>query len=398
MEIDYLIKIFERRLNTVPTAIHRYIYNEIDWRNRLIAIKGQRGCGKTTLLLQYIKEHFANTGKALYVSLDDIWFANHDLLDLVEYLYTHGFTHLFIDEIHYNKDWKQLIKNIYDNYSDMNIVYTGSSMLEIENSRIDLSRRQIIYEMQGLSFREYLAFEGVANLPAITLSELLSNHQNIARKIIDRYKILPLFEDYLRRGYYPFYMDSPSGYDYRLREIVRLIIEQDYPHVDNITLSTINKTKKMLMVLAQATPQKVNMSRLYSELGCDRNQGMRMLNALSKGGLLNLLSAKINSLKSLSRPDKIYLNNTNLMYALVENIDTGTLRETFLLNQLCHRHSVIYPPQGDFLIDNKYLIEVGGPNKKFNQIKDLSDSYLAIGDLDVGYGNRIPLWMFGLLY
>ena len=403
MNAEPLYNSFNRRLASTQLHLFRYSFTQIDWNDRLIAIKGPRGCGKTTLILQHIKKDFKNRDNLIYISLDDLWFASNDIIAFIDNLCEQGLTHLFIDEVHYYSNWKQLLKNIYDNYPDLHVVYTGSSMLELEKSRVDLSRRQIMYDMQGLSFREYLRFENKLDWPAVTLEELLGKHQLIAEQIVAQLhesgeKVLPLFAKYLQTGYYPFYKEVKSGYFYRLQEIVNIIIEQDYPKIADVSQATIKKMKKMLMVLASRVPQTPNMSELYRELETDRNQGLKMLNAIEKGGLLNLLPSETKSLKNMSRPKKIYLNNTNLMFALVPNPDVGTIRETFFFNQLGQSHALTCPNAGDFMVDGRYLFEVGGKGKTFPQIKDLPDSYLAVDNMEVGHHNRIPLWLFGFTY
>lgn len=403
MNAEPLYNSFNRRLASTQLHLFRYSFTQIDWSDRLIAIKGPRGCGKTTLILQHIKKDFKNRDNLIYISLDDLWFASNDIIAFIDNLCEQGLTHLFIDEVHYYSNWKQLLKNIYDNYPDLHVVYTGSSMLELEKSRVDLSRRQIMYDMQGLSFREYLRFENKLDWPAVTLEELLGNHQLIAEQIVAQLhesgeKVLPLFAKYLQTGYYPFYKEVKSEYFYRLQEIVNIIIEQDYPKIADVSQATIKKMKKMLMVLASRVPQTPNMSELYRELETDRNQGLKMLNAIEKGGLLNLLPSETKSLKNMSRPEKIYLNNTNLMFALMPNPDVGTIRETFFFNQLGQSHALTCPNAGDFMVDGRYLFEVGGKGKTFSQIKDLPDSYLAVDNMEVGHHNRIPLWLFGFTY
>lgn len=397
--LETLQRNFIRRLNATPTEFKRYIYEAIDWRDNLIGIKGPKGTGKSTLILQHIKESFEDMDKVLYVSLDDLWFASHSLDDLVEYHYLHGGTHIFFDEIHYYDNWQTMLKNINDNYPDLKIVYTGSSMLKLDGGKGDLSRRLMEYTMWGMSFREYLKFEGLKDLAPVSLQELLDDHTNIARKIVsDGFKILPAFEKYLESGYYPFYRNVYAGFGLRLQNVVNHILDTDYAIIDGVEQSTIRKTKKMFMILAEQVPQTPNMSKLYRELDTDRNQGLKMLSALERGGLLNLLTDKPRKLSDLSRPEKIFLNNTNLMNAFTTRPDKGMLRETFFLNQLSQSHSVTYPAKGDFMVDGRYLFEVGGHKKSFEQIKDINDSYLAVDDTEVGFRNRIPLWMFGLLY
>lgn len=398
--IEEIIRVFNRRLTATPTEFHRYLFYEIDWEDKLIGIKGPRGCGKTTLLLQHIKQSFhgQELEKVLYVSLDNIWFADNKILDLVDFHYNHGGTHIFIDEIHYEPKWQTMLKNMSDNYPGMYIVYTGSSMLEIDAHEGDLSRRQVMYEMRGMSFREYLEYEGVVKHERLTLEQLMDNHVEIAMDICSRTNVLGCFNKYLREGYYPFYKAVRQGFDSRLLATVNQVIESDYPQIDDVTVATIRKTKKMLMVLSECVPQLPNMSQLYRELETDRNNGLKMLRALERGGLLLLLGSKAKSINQLSRPDKIYINNPTLMYALSPRADIGSVRDTFFMNQLSQSHELSYPKAGDFLVDGRYLFEVGGKGKTFSQIKDIPDSYLAVDDTEIGRGARIPLWLFGMLY
>ena len=397
--LDEILRIYNRRLQGTPEGFKRYLIDKIDWRDNLIAVKGAKGTGKTTMLLQHIKESFTDKDKALYLSLDNLWFETHSINDLIEYHYTHGGTHLFLDEVHYFPKWRTLIKNINEDYPGLHVVYTGSSMLKIDSGVADLSRRQLPYTLHGMSFREYLLYEGLAEIEPITLDFLLSNHRQIAEDILSNgMKILPLFGDYLRHGYYPFYKSVYSGFEIRLQQVVNHVLENDYPIIEGVEQSTIRKTKKMFMILAEQVPQTPNMSNLYNELETDRNQGLKMLYALEKAGLMALLSDKPKQIDKLSRPEKIFMDNSNLMYAYATNPNIGTVRETFFLSQLAVDHSVIYPAKGDFLVDGKYLFEVGGRKKSFEQIKDEDDSYLAVDDTEIRHHNRIPLWMFGLLY
>jgi Predicted ATPase (AAA+ superfamily) len=396
--MEMLYTAFYRKLAKVSLEHKRFLYEKINWNARMIGIKGARGVGKTTILLQRIRLAFADVDTAFYVSLDDLWFKTNSLQDLVEYVYTHGVTHLFLDEVHHYPDWSQILKNIYDNYPDLNLVYTGSSMLEIDNSKIDLSRRQTVYDLPGLSFREFLAFENVLRLEPLSLETLIGEHTGQAMKITEKIKIQPLFESYLRYGYYPFYKDAGEDFATRLQEVASLVIDSDLPAVEDVAYSTVQKTKKLLMILAEKVPFTPNISQLCKELETTRDLGLKLLYALDKAALLTLLTSEIKSYKQLSKPDKIYLNNSNLMYALTAHVDKGNLRETFFLNQTAAVSTVVMPKQGDFLVESKYLFEVGGKNKTFDQIKELPDSYLAIDDSEYGHKNRIPLWMFGLLY
>ena len=293
-QMQELFETSDRVVGEVPLGFHRYLHDEIDWRDRLICIMGARGTGKTTLMRQRIREAFGTgSDKAIYMSLDDFWFSQYSVKDAVGYLYSHGYTHVFIDEIHhFGKEWQRLVKNLYDQFPSMNFVYSGSSMLKLESGKADLSRRQAVYRLRGLSFREYLSFEKILDHRAITLEELLADHRRLASLIVAKTKILPHFERYQRIGFYPFYAESHAQYQDRLLATVRKVLESDYPSIEDVSQETIRTTKKMLKVLAASTPQSPNMSELYRELGTERNQGLKMLTALERAGLLALVPRK----------------------------------------------------------------------------------------------------------
>lgn len=396
--IEHLYSIHNRLIGATQMTFVRRIIDQIIWDDRLIGIKGARGVGKTTLLLQHIKQQFGTSSIALYVSLDDMWFAKNTLFDLADYHYSHGGKYLFLDEVHKYPSWQTTLKNLYDSYPDLNIVYTASSMLEIDSRQGDLSRRQIVYRMAGLSFREFLEFEAGYKISPVSLPDMLKSHTEIASSITTSVKVLPLFEKYLKMGYYPFYKTTKGGFNARLQEVVRQILEGDMQAIEVVQYPTVIKIKKMLMILAESVPQTPNMNDLYRELETNREQGLRMLHTLQRAELLALLSSPAKKLKAMSKPDKVYLDNTNLMYAFSPKSDIGTIRETFFLNQLKNIASVDMPAMGDFMVDNKYTFEVGGRSKTFEQIKDLPDSYLAIDSIECGHHNRIPLYMFGMFY
>ena len=398
-EVQPLLDSMERRLDAVETTYHRPLFSAIDWDDRLVCIKGAKGTGKTTMMLQYLKEHPVESDGAIYISLDSLWFANHSPMSLVEWHHNIGGRRIFIDEVHHFKPWQTLIKNIYDDFPKMKIAYSGSSMMKLVAGAGDLSRRQRTYELKGLSFREYLSFEGLCDFKPVSLEEILSGHRTIARKIVAVIPVLRHFREYLKSGYYPFYKTARGGYLERLHSVVEQTLERDWPETEEVTLATVKKAEKMLMILAQSCPQVPNMKKLYAELETDRNLGLKMLYALQRAGLLSLVSSKSADLGNLSRPDKIYCDNPNLMYALTARIDVGTLRETFFVNQMrASGHEVSYPPAGDFRVDGKWLFEVGGRGKGFSQIKDIPDSYVVNDDVEIGFGNKIPLWLFGFLY
>lgn len=397
-DIQPLINIYHRKLAATDLRFKRYLHYRIDWDVRLIGIKGARGVGKTTMLLQHIKESFDKIDDALYVSLDNLWFNTHKLEELVEFLYTHGVMHIYLDEVHRYKDWAVLLKNFYDSYPDLNIVYTGSAMLAIDNSKADLSRRQSLYTLNGLSFREYLACEGVAAIPTIGLEEMLAGHVEYAVDVISGIKILKYFDKYLREGYYPYYKEAGNDYLMRVGEVARLVIDNDIPSVEDITYFTAQKIKTLLMVIAGNVPLKPNISKLSSQLESTRDQTLKMLYLLDRADLLLLLTEQLKNYKHLVSPKKIYLNNANLMYALSGKISEGTVRDTFFANQVGAVADLTMPKQGDFLADGKYLFEVGGSSKTFDQIAGIPESYLAVDGIETGSGNRIPLWMFGCMY
>ncbi|MBQ1884316.1 MAG: AAA family ATPase, partial [Bacteroidales bacterium] len=352
-DIEPLLNVFRRRLAGVQTTFKRYLYNQIEWTDRLIGIRGARGVGKTTLLLQYIKENFKDKSKVFWVSLDNLWFKTNSLSELVEYLYNQGVTSLFFDEVHKFKDWSLYLKNFYDGYPDLQIVYTGSSMLEIDNSKADLSRRQILYTLGNMSFREYLEFTKTITLAPVSIEELLKNHIDIAMEIMPKIKVLKCFGDYLKQGCYPFTGEIKGGFYMRLNSVIQLVIESDMPASVDVSYSTVEKTKTLLMLTVSNVPFEVNISRLAESLGSNRDSCLKMLYTLDKGNIISLLTKDTKNYRHLTAPSKVYLYNTNLMYALSNKIDIGTLRETFFFNQMQLLFDVRYPKTGDFLVDNK---------------------------------------------
>lgn len=399
-DVERLYETSRRLVRAAPKAFRRHLLAKVNWDCRLLCIRGAKGTGKTTLALQRMREAFSpGEDKALFVSLDNLWFAAHDVADLADWHWKHGGTHLFLDEVHHYKGWQTAIKNVYDSYPELNVVYTGSSMLRLESGSGDLSRRRVPYTLPVLSFREYLQFEGVLDAGPLTLDDVLHEHRAIAADLCGKARMLEHFARYLKHGCYPFYKEGVGEFEVRLREIVNQILEIDYPMIDDVSVATTMKARKMLAILAESVPQTPKMAQLYRELETDRNQGLKMLKALARAGLLQLLSSQKATLKAMSRPDKIYLDNPNLMQALARDMDVGCARETFMLNQLrAAGHEVAYPPQGDFLVDGRYLFEVGGAGKGFTQIKDVPDSYIAADDIETGTGDKIPLWLFGFLY
>ena len=400
MEIADIYINSTRLVNAVSLTYVRYLHDAIDWTSRMICIKGARGVGKTTLMLQRIKQSFPGNEQAVYVSLDNLRFTEHRLIELVEYHLLHGGTHLFVDEVHrypYN-NWIQELKNIYDSYPGLRVVFTGSSLLQIDFSVADLSRRCVFYTLQGLSFREYLEFEGKGSFPVFTLEEILKGHLTAAADVVSQITVIPLFEEYLRQGYYPFYKEAPVSYPLRLQQIITTVLENDLPAVEKVEYVSIKKMKRLLMILSQMVPFTPNMTKIAESIEATRQSVIRMFQVLERAALLIMLYSGKNNMQQLAKPEKVYLDNTNLMYALSSSADIGNIRETFFANQLKQNHQIAFSGQGDFRINDVYTFEVGGKNKTFEQIKDVPNSYLAIDGIEYGTGNRIPLWLFGFLY
>lgn len=401
-EIEPLLMASERLVSETDMGFRRYLCGRIDWNDRLICIKGPKGTGKTTLILQHIKEAFgAQSEKAVYLALDHLWFASHEVLSVVDWLYANGYTHVFLDEVHHAENWQPLVKTICDFYPKLNVVYSGSSILKLTKLKADISRRQAVYDLKGLSFREFLALEGRLEHEPVALADLLKSHRRIAGGIVGKVKILPLFRRYLREGYYPMYRSVSSQFADRLSEVVSNVLETDVPAVMDITPATIRKAKKMLMILAGNCPQTPNMTDLYRELETDRNAGIKMFGMLEAAELVRTVRSSMAEpkLKRLGTVEKVFLGDPNLMSALVPEPDAGAVRETYFANQLsCGGHTVVAPNKGDFIADGKWTFEVGGKGKTFRQIADVPNSFVVNDDVEVGIGNKIPLWMFGFLY
>jgi predicted AAA+ superfamily ATPase len=397
-----LFLVFYRKLGETDMRFERYLKGQIDWNNRLIAVTGARGTGKTTMLLQHIKEQYGNNLQdALYISLDNIYFSTNNLYSLADDFYEQGGKVLYIDEVHKYPTWAQEIKNIYDDFPKLKVVFTGSSMLQIFKADADLSRRVRHYQLFGMSFREFLIYEGLLSKSqeAFSLDEILENHVSIAQKLIREITPLPAFQKYLRYGYYPYYQEDINGYGERVLQIFNTIIESDLPNVENVDFYSINRIKKLFYILSEMVPFTPNISQLSQMVDVTRQSLMNYLQLLEKAHSVLLLKQKATGIRQMAKPEKIYLQNTNYTYALSsENPEIGNLRETFFFNQLQQNHNVSYNEQTDFCIDGKYYFEIGGKNKSMRQIKDLNNAYLALDGLTTGYRNEIPLWLFGFLY
>ena len=396
--MERIYEISARLMRDLNAPRHRYLYEKIDWNDRLIMIKGARGVGKTTMIWQRCKE----VGKGgLYASLDLLFFNDHTITELADYHYKHGGTHLYLDEVHLypRSNWEQEIKNIYDSYPGYHVVFSGSSLLHLNSKVADLSRRVGVYHLYGLSFREYLNFSQNQAFPPLTLADILNLHTSHASSITSGLKIIPLFEEYERKGYYPFFMEcSDITYSQRVERIVRSVIDIDIPAITDIEYETQLKLKKLLVVLADQVPFVPNMTTLGRDIGVSRNQLMKLFALLSEGAVLRTLGAPGFRPAKVTKPEKILFDNPSVMQALGISYKRGTLRESFVGSMLGTAGVLESPEAGDFLLDGRYLFEVGGKNKKFNQIADHPDSYVLADDMEIGFGNKIPIWLLGFLY
>ncbi len=391
----------------VDTKFKRYLLSRIEWKSRLIEVKGARGVGKTTLMLQRAKIlEMEQKNSTLYISLDDPYFYSKSIIETAEEFYKTGGKHLFIDEVHKYPskhkgfDWSTEIKNIYDKYPELHVTYTGSSILNIYKGQGDLSRRKVSYTLQGMSFREYLIFGSILNFPQLTLEEILSNHCEITLDIANKVRPIKHYRDYIETGYYPFYKEAPTHYFERLKSIISVVLELDIPAITDISFESTVKMKKLLAVIASSVPFVPNLSNLKSELYItDHRTLLKYINYLEKAGLVNILAKEAHGKQLLRKPDKLYLENTNLLQCFnIAEPSKGTLRETFFMNQFSESSQLTFPAKGDFLVNNEFVIEIGGKNKTAKQLKGIDSAYFALDDIETGYANRIPLWLFGFMY
>ena len=389
--MEQLYEFFNRKLKSTPTDFLRYKYDRIKWDGRAFGIVGPRGVGKSTMILQHIKLNLDVTD-TLYVSADHLYFSEHSLVDLADYFVKMGGKHLFIDEIHKYEGWSREVKQIYDSYDELQVVISGSSILDIYKGMADLSRRFPIYEMQGLSFREYLKLFHDIDAPVFSLEDIL-NH----KAVLDDVKHpLPLFKDYLRRGYYPFGRDEEFGME--LLQVINQTMEVDIPTHLQANVSLSKKLKSLLMVVAKSVPFKPVMQRLAEATGISRNDIANYLFYMERAGMITQLRDSTGGIRGLGKVEKLYLDNTNLIYALApERGDIGNIRETFFMNQTRVMNDVTSSAISDFEINEK-VFEIGGRKKGQKQIESADDGYIVKDDIESGYANVIPLWAFGLNY
>jgi len=406
MDLSRVYQEFQKQLSFISLEKKRYLYNEINWSERAILLLGQRGVGKTTLLLQYIKENYQNSTKVLYISVDNPYFKTVSLYEFASMFESYGGEILFIDEIHKYKDFASHIKAIYDT-TRLKLVISGSSMLQIETKEADLSRRVRVYYLPNLSYREYLYFVQDIELPSFKIEQIFKSHIEYANMVISKIKPLAYFRSYLQHGCYPFTLNRQESFSHLLLAIINQIVEIDLPYVTNINFNQIDKILKLLYLISVSVPFKPNISDLSANTGISRPTMLEYINYLEKASLLTSVNQKAKGYSILSKPDKLFMHNTNLIQAISQNSNIGNLRETFFVNQVKSAYinkakliddSLLLSSNGDFLIDNKFIVEVGGKNKSFNQIKDMKNSFVVADEIEVGFGNKIPLWLFGFLY
>lgn len=396
--MDEILDKSMRLVRKVQTGRIRYLFDKILWNNRLIGIKGARGMGKTTMLLQKIKSLQLPPHQATYWTLDDLFFTNASLVDTAVQFYSRGGRYLFLDEVHKYPGWSQHIKNLYDLYDDLKIVFTGSSIIDIAKEEVDLSRRALMYTLDGMSYREYLNFKYQLELPIITFQEIINGTNNWRNELPDSFRPLEYFSAYLKQGYYPFSLEDEESFASRLQQVIRIIVEYDMAHLQGFDIRNAQKLLQLLYILSANVPFKPNITELARKTDIHRNTINSYLHFLEDAQLIRLLYQDGNSVSTLQKPEKIFLNNTNLAFALATNTtNKGNLRETFFAAQLAVDHKISLPKQGDFMIDNQYIFEIGGKGKTNKQVKNIENSFVVVDDEDFPV-SKIPLWVLGMGY
>lgn len=394
-------KLFEKsfqKVDRTQVEFHRYLLSVVDWRNRMIGIKGARGAGKTTLLLQYARLNLPQDHRTIYISLDDLYFTENRLVDFAEEFVKQGGRYLLLDEVHRYSDWSVELKNLYDDFPDLKIIFTGSSVLHINRAKGDLSRRAVIFELTGLSYREYLNIKHGFSLPEIVWDDLLYKHTEITRSVLKELRPLEFFNDYLRNGYYPYFLENESSYGQKLSETIDLAMNTDLPVSFDISFAGLEKLKKLLFVLSESVPFQPNVSKLSERIGVTRNTLVQFFVYLEDLRIIKRLYSSSKGIGSLQKPDKLLMHHPNLQYALAHTSpDKGSVRESFFVNQTGYQRDIRFSKKGDFRIDD-IIFEIGGKKKTKKQIEGTEKAFIVSDDLEIGVHNRIPLWLFGFLY
>lgn len=397
--MEKLLLTSSKKIRYAEHKFSRYLLHRINWDNRLLVVKGARGVGKTTLLLQHAAQLQKNDVKALYVAMDDLYFMDNNLLELAEKFVQYDGKVLLLDEVHKYPNWSREIKLIYDNIPELKVIFTSSSLLEIYKAESDLSRRAVSYDLKELSFREFITFKYQIELPVYGFEELLNNHVEIAQHVLQHIKPIPAFQEYLQHGLYPYFKEGIENYHDKLRNTINLIIDLDMNATENLDYRLLVKIKKLLYLISTSVPFTPNISKLSEAIGVSRPTLIQALHQLEKARLIIQLSKTDKGIGILTKPDKLFLNNTNLAYALAsERVNTGNNRESFFAHQLEGIVPYTLAEQADFFVDNRYTFEIGGKNKGKKQIAATSDAFVVKDDIEMGIDNLIPLWLFGFLY
>ncbi|MBQ6096298.1 MAG: ATP-binding protein [Bacteroidales bacterium] len=403
--MDALFRKSDRLLANTGMDIIRDKMDEIHWNSQLITIIGAKGVGKSTLIRQHLKQNYKpGDRRALYCSADTVDMSTRTLVELAEEFSIRGGELLAIDEIHKYKpgtsDWSREIKEIYELFPDLKLIVSGSSLLRMREGDADLSRRAVKYTMPGLSFREALRFYHGLTFPKWTLDDILANPYDLWQSVSAKCKPVALFKEYLTKGYYPFLLEGEGDYYTKIEQVVGYIVETELPQICRVDVSNVRKLQALIAMICSETPFELNANRIAAALEIGRDTVVEYLKYLGDAKVLNLLYSDKKKIGKLSKPDKVYLENTNIMYALAPtNVEIGTLRETFAVGCLSESHNVEYgKTQGDFKVDAKYTFEIGGRSKDFSQVAGVKDSYIFADDWDMPDGAKLPLWMLGFLY
>ncbi len=397
--MEKLLEKSNKSIQSVHYSYQRNVPGKINWEWRMNGLIGARGTGKTTLLLQKLQQFKKDGHEVLYVRLDDLYFVDHRITDLADAFRKNGGEYLYFDEVHKYPGWARELKNIYDSIPELKLVFSGSSIIELTKQDADLSRRALMYEMTGLSFREYLLMAGIISLPVYSFPEIIRDHVNIASVIVSQIPVLKHFSSYLKNGFYPFFLEPERDYFTTLEQIIRTVMESDLRVIENFDIAQSRKMLTLLKVIAASVPFKPNISKISQKTDLHRQTVLLYLQYLEKARMIRLVNQPERYISRLQKPDKIFLDNPNLLYALNPGIvNTGSLRETFALNQLNAKHAVFLHERADFLVDDKFVIEIGGKNKDNRQIRDFENSYIFPDDIETGHHNKIPLWLLGFLY
>ena len=384
-------------LSSLAAPHKRYFYDHVDWDDRLIGLIGARGVGKTTFILNYLKNLDMPLSKKLYISADSIDAAGSSLIEIAKKFEAMGGKILAIDEIHKYRNFEIELKQIYD-MLPLKVIFSGSSAVNLEHKKADLSRRAVIYRIDGLSFREFIEFKTDKTLPSFTIETLLHHHTEIADEIKQSVKPFEYWDEYVMFGYYPFYFENPKKYALKLNETINTVIEVDIPSIFSIKYENISNLKKLVKYICSSEPFKLNIKELSGKIGIDRDTLYQYLEYLNRGKILRVIRPKSKGDGIFVKPSKIYLNNANLNHSYCDRASKGMIRETLFASLLSNAHEISVAKNGDFIIDDRYTFEIGGKNKSYKQIKDIDNSFVVADDIEIGFGNKIPLWLFGFLY